>query len=293
MVRETSENTFYLGMGLLGQGEIAIQLGYYDIARERLDECLDLALRDGDAFRIAHTLNFLGDLSRCEQSYLEAQNSYEKSAVLLRELGAQHDLASILFNLGFTYLHQGEIEKAQTLFKESMTIHLSQQNKSGMIECLIGFAACAVKSGLFGIGVRLFAAFTTFSEQNDISKWRTTQKEVEKYFGFAQSHISKKELQEEQLAGRIMSLEQAVAFAMKLQLLPGIESPEVEELASLTTREFEVASLIGQGKTNLEIAAELILSKRTIETHVSHILSKLGFSNRAQIMRWAIDHQLK
>ncbi len=293
MVRETSENTFYLGMGLLGQGEIAIQLGYYDIARERLDECLDLALRDGDAFRIAHTLNFLGDLSRCEQSYLEAQNLYEKSAVLLRELGAQHDLASILFNLGFTYLHQGEIEKAQSLFKESMTIHLSQQNKSGMIECLIGFAACAIKSGLFGIGVRLFAAFTTFSEQNDISKWRTTQKEVEKYFGFAQSHILKKELQEEQLAGRIMSLEQAVAFAMKLQLLPGIESPEVEELASLTTREFEVASLIGQGKTNLEIAAELILSKRTIETHVSHILSKLGFSNRAQIMRWAIDHQLK
>ena len=89
-----------------------------------------------------------------------------------------------------------------------------------------------------------------------------------------------------------MSLEQAVAYAMELQLNPNIEEPKVDEIDSLTTREFEVASLIGQGKSNLEIAAELILSKRTIETHVSHILSKLGFSNRAQIMRWAIDHKL-
>ena len=293
MMRETPENPFYLGMGLLGQGEIAIQLGYYQIARERLNECLDLALRDGDAFRIAHTLNFLGDLSRCEQSYLEAQNSYEESAVLLRELGAQHDLASILFNLGFTYLHQDEIEQALTLFKESMTIHLSQQNKPGMIECLIGFAACAVKSGLYGTGVRLFAASKAIGGQNDISRWLTTQKEIEKYFGVALSNLSKKEIQEEQLAGRIMSLEQAIACAMELQLLRGIESPEVDEVDNLTLREFEVASLIGQGMSNLEIAADLILSKRTIETHVSHILSKLGFSNRAQIMRWAIDHQLK
>jgi DNA-binding NarL/FixJ family response regulator len=50
--------------------------------------------------------------------------------------------------------------------------------------------------------------------------------------------------------------------------------------------------LIGQGKSNSEIAAELVVSKRTVETHVSHILSKLGLSNRAHIMRWAIDHGL-
>jgi non-specific serine/threonine protein kinase len=292
MMRDTTDNTFHLGMGLLGQGEIAIQLGYYDTARKRLAESLELARLDGDSFRIAHTLNFLGDLDRCEQSYVEAQNSYQKSADLLRELGAQHDLASILFNLGFTYLQQDEIEQAQTIFKESMTIHLSQQNKPGMIECLIGFAAYAVKTGLFGTGVRLFAATFAIRGQSDISKWPTTQKEFEKYLDYARSKLSKKVFQEEQIAGRIMSLEQAVAYAMELQLNPNIEEPKVDEIDSLTTREFEVASLIGQGKSNLEIAAELILSKRTIETHVSHILSKLGFSNRAQIMRWAIDHKL-
>jgi len=47
-----------------------------------------------------------------------------------------------------------------------------------------------------------------------------------------------------------------------------------------------------QGKTNGEIAAELVLSKRTVETHISNILSKLGLTSRAQIMLWAIDHKL-
>jgi two-component system NarL family response regulator len=44
--------------------------------------------------------------------------------------------------------------------------------------------------------------------------------------------------------------------------------------------------------TNGEIAAELVLSKRTVETHVSNILSKLGLSGRSQVMRWVIDHGL-
>ena len=54
-------------------------------------------------------------------------------------------------------------------------------------------------------------------------------------------------------------------------------------------REREVAALIAQGKSNGEIADELVVSKRTVETHIAHILSKLGFTNRAQIVRWAIE----
>ena len=57
-------------------------------------------------------------------------------------------------------------------------------------------------------------------------------------------------------------------------------------------REREVAALIGQGKTNGEIAAELVLSKRTVESHVSKILSKLGLTSRTQVMRWTNDYRL-
>ena len=60
----------------------------------------------------------------------------------------------------------------------------------------------------------------------------------------------------------------------------------------LTEREREVAALIARGKSNGAIASELVLSKRTVEKHVANILSKLGFTSRTQIVRWALDHGL-
>lgn len=60
------------------------------------------------------------------------------------------------------------------------------------------------------------------------------------------------------------------------------------EFAGLTRREREVAALVAQGKTNRDIADELILSERTAERHIANIMSKLGFNSRAQIAAWAV-----
>jgi DNA-binding CsgD family transcriptional regulator len=58
----------------------------------------------------------------------------------------------------------------------------------------------------------------------------------------------------------------------------------------LTKREQEVARLVFEGKSNREIADILVISPRTAEAHVEHILSKLGFVSRLQIARWVADH---
>ena len=58
----------------------------------------------------------------------------------------------------------------------------------------------------------------------------------------------------------------------------------------LTDREWEVAMLVARGLSNRQIAAELVLSERTVDTHVSHILRKLGLVSRAQIAAWAVQH---
>lgn len=60
-------------------------------------------------------------------------------------------------------------------------------------------------------------------------------------------------------------------------------------LSPLSRREHEIAGLIGQGLTNGEIAEHLTISKRTVETHVEHIKTKLGFARRARIVAWAIS----
>jgi DNA-binding CsgD family transcriptional regulator len=60
----------------------------------------------------------------------------------------------------------------------------------------------------------------------------------------------------------------------------------------LTAREREVAALVAQGLSNRAIADQLIVSEPTVATHISHVLSKLGFSSRTQIATWALEVDL-
>jgi DNA-binding NarL/FixJ family response regulator len=62
--------------------------------------------------------------------------------------------------------------------------------------------------------------------------------------------------------------------------------------AELTTRELEILRLLGAGKSNKEIAAELQISERTARTHVSNILGKLDLTSRTQAALWAVRQGL-
>jgi DNA-binding NarL/FixJ family response regulator len=65
-----------------------------------------------------------------------------------------------------------------------------------------------------------------------------------------------------------------------------------EELDRLTQREREVMRLIARGYTYKEVAKELFISVKTVETHVSAVLRKLQLSNRHEITRWATARRL-
>jgi ATP/maltotriose-dependent transcriptional regulator MalT len=87
-------------------------------------------------------------------------------------------------------------------------------------------------------------------------------------------------------------LGQLERWATDLGLDFPVEAPEArtprtrEPRAQLTTREREVASLVAAGLSNKEIAERLVISERTAEGHVEHILGKLQFRSRSQIAAW-------
>ena len=64
------------------------------------------------------------------------------------------------------------------------------------------------------------------------------------------------------------------------------------ELDQLTPREREVMRLIARGYAYKEVAKELFISVKTVETHVSHVLRKLQLSSRHELTRWAVDRRL-
>ncbi|AKV55587.1 LuxR C-terminal-related transcriptional regulator [Bifidobacterium actinocoloniiforme] len=65
-----------------------------------------------------------------------------------------------------------------------------------------------------------------------------------------------------------------------------------DELDRLSGREQEVMRLIARGYTYREVASELFISVKTVETHVSSVLRKLQLSNRSELTRWAVDRRI-
>jgi non-specific serine/threonine protein kinase len=88
--------------------------------------------------------------------------------------------------------------------------------------------------------------------------------------------------------GSSMQLDAAIAFALdeSQPTAPASEAATGDPTAKLTRREREIAGLVAEGLSNREIATRLVISVRTVETHVEHALVKLGFTSRAQIAAW-------
>jgi DNA-binding NarL/FixJ family response regulator len=85
--------------------------------------------------------------------------------------------------------------------------------------------------------------------------------------------------------GQAMTYQEALAYALDEPDKPAPAPPRATS-APLTRRERQVADLITRGLSNREIAAALVISRRTAESHVEHILTKLGFTNRTQVAAW-------
>jgi DNA-binding NarL/FixJ family response regulator len=89
-------------------------------------------------------------------------------------------------------------------------------------------------------------------------------------------------------AGQRLSLDDAVAEALAVRIDPQ-PSPVAH---GLTPREVEGLRLVAEGRSNRAIADQLSLSERTVESHVLHILTKLGVDSRTAAATWAVRHQL-
>src|SRR5262249_42878717 len=92
--------------------------------------------------------------------------------------------------------------------------------------------------------------------------------------------------------GLAMTIDDGMAFVLdqKMPTKPA-SAPSARTTSSLTRREQEIATLVSQGLTSKQIRAKLVVSERTVETHIWNILNKLGFNSRTQIASWATAQQ--
>ena len=83
-------------------------------------------------------------------------------------------------------------------------------------------------------------------------------------------------------------------LAVSSEVPPKLPKPSTlpAELRELTEREREVLELIARGLTNREIAEKMVISEKTVKTHVSNLLDKLGLEDRTRAAIWALKHGL-
>jgi DNA-binding NarL/FixJ family response regulator len=103
--------------------------------------------------------------------------------------------------------------------------------------------------------------------------------------------------------GEAMTRERAIEYALApdttapvstpVQPTPAMPSPSTSpNAAGLTTREVDVLRLLALGYSYAQIAEQLVVSRRTINSHLTSIYSKLGVTSRAAATRYATDHHL-
>nr|WP_271209256.1 protein kinase [Rhodococcus wratislaviensis]GLK33750.1 hypothetical protein GCM10017611_05930 [Rhodococcus wratislaviensis] len=88
--------------------------------------------------------------------------------------------------------------------------------------------------------------------------------------------------------GQGLGFDAAIAYALDEQPT-ATSAPDTDASTRLTKRESQVADLIAEGLTNQAIADRLVISPRTAQGHVEHILAKLGFTSRAQVAAWVVE----
>ena len=71
-----------------------------------------------------------------------------------------------------------------------------------------------------------------------------------------------------------------------------LKSPDKKLPNELTKREYEILGLVASGKTNKELAETLFISVKTVETHKTHILEKLGLKNTTELVKYAIKNNI-
>ena len=90
-------------------------------------------------------------------------------------------------------------------------------------------------------------------------------------------------------SGRAMSAAQLIALAREAPGGPR-GGKAANRAGGLSKRELDVARLVASGMTSRAIAERLFLSERTVESHLEHTMTKLGFSSRAQVAAWVTEH---
>ncbi|MEQ7006837.1 LuxR C-terminal-related transcriptional regulator [Actinopolymorpha sp. B17G11] len=224
----------------------------------------------------------------------------EQAIAMCQERGERWAQSWGLWHIAFARWLLGDLAQVNTYARSALELkrHLDHVGVAWCVELLAWSAAASGQAEhaavLFGIAETLWEPIGggRLSGWQGLIDWSDERREQ------ARKSLGAQAFQAAFDRGRGLAID--VAFAYALGESPTVAGAEesFEGRAStrqadeqLTRREREVAELVANGLSNKDVAATLVISQRTAECHVDHILRKLGFTSRTQVAAWFIEQR--
>jgi predicted ATPase/DNA-binding CsgD family transcriptional regulator len=267
-------NRWSIAFSLTNLGNVDYALGEYAEARQLFEESLRIREETGDLRGVASCFNRLGDTAVALSDYDQAEDRYGRSLAIFREIGNQWGMASSLINLGRLASKHERYGAAARAFQEALRLAIGTQATPQIMAIFSCFADLLRRGGEAAWANELAQFAATEPESvaaclphaERLLAWQAGDSAIERSVGAQRG-----------AAGPHSPAGRALPAAY-----PG----------GLTAREVDVLRLVAQGLTDAQVAEKLIVSRRTVSTHLTSIYSKLHVASRSAATRFAVEQGL-
>jgi predicted ATPase/DNA-binding CsgD family transcriptional regulator len=266
-----------------------------------LEEGLALCREVGHKLGIAQALSLLGEVFLQQGHAVKARLLLEESLQLYREGRDQRGMAESLFLKGRAKAHEGDYAAARACYEESLVIGREMGGNLSIGFYLEGLADMVAVQGDPAWAVQLWGAVEALHEAMGTPIPPVYRADYDRSVAAARTQLGEKAFAAAWAEGRTMTPGQAFA-AQGRTTRPALITAEQASVSpkksatpypdGLTARELEVLRLIASGLSNAQVAERLVISPRTVDTHLTSIYSKIGVSSRSAATRYAMEHHL-
>src|SRR5205085_11296289 len=197
-----------------------------------------------------------------------------------------------LYFLAQHALAQGDAQRAREQFAESLRLAHQTGDVLATAHCIEGFAgSLAVMQP--GRALRLAEAAIALRDTVGSTQFPMDRQRLRRWLEIAERRIGVDAASRARSEAQAMNLNQVVSYALAADE-PTTTADAANRLSQhsfggLTRRELEVLRLVALAQSNRQIAAELVLSEKTVERHLGNIFTKLQVSSRAAAVRLAVQ----
>jgi DNA-binding NarL/FixJ family response regulator len=282
------------GWALIALGMVAHGQGDLDDCRKLVEEGLSLCREVKDADGIGRALFQLGLVAALQGKVEEAEGLGEEALALSRRSGDLIATSRALHSLAVVAYLRRDRASLRAHSEEGIIVSRNLRSPTGIALGLDRFAVLAEWDQQHEAALTLAGAAAGIRVATRAVISPLWVEAIAQALEPARRTLGLDAASQAWAEGTRMAPEEAVAYALGF-LSTEKDKPHPSKTAdplALTRREQGIAALVAEGLTNRQIAGKLFISKRTAETHIQHILNKLGVNSRAQIAVWAVKQQL-